>query len=360
MKQSEILTNKLLHEADIKVSQQIVDKAIKEGKSILIAKTQKNNNNTLESNIIMKPTEIQDDLVLGTTEKDNQPFQANLTDVVSIMNEDLRPAIDSDSNHEIVEEENNENSSEASPEIQKLYDESFSFSADWKNSEELVDSFTEAAKNFGIERFSIGDMVLFIKESDINPQVREKLKRTKGISQNFLGWLTMNCIFIDLVNDHIESIIDELKEKVTEYWGLGVSDDLICEGSDQYCLWLSPRTLTDNEVKEFDKIQREEMNLEDNEGIITEEELTEQDSPKELAIYNIKNWVNELNLDLGNQTRKGDLTSFTLNTRGTEDRLKEQPTVYIYPEGGIMISGHRVKTFKDLSLIINFLKDTNS
>ena len=225
MTKSKTLVEKYLLEADLKVSQQIVDKAIKEGKSILIAKTQKDNNNTLETNIIMKPTEIKDDLVLGTTEKNNQPFQANLTDVVSIMNEsinfqeDLKPAIDSDSNHEIVEEYTN---------------------------------------------------LLKLKE-----------------------------------------------------------------------------------LPDYNKNQVES-------NFITEEELMNQDSPKELAIYNIKNWANELNLDLGNQTEKGDLTSFTLNTRGTEDRLKEQPTVYIYPEGGIMISGHRVKTFKDLSLIINFLKDTNS
>jgi hypothetical protein len=73
---------------------------------------------------------------------------------------------------------------------------------------------------------------------------------------------------------------------------------------------------------------------------------------QELATFNIKNWAAQLNLDLSDEKPYGQgVKEFTF-IKG-----KRPYVILIYPDGGIRLSNHTVRTFEDFKNIINFLSD---
>ena len=135
----------------------------------------------LKEAVVYKPTEIKDDLVLGTTEKNNQPFQANLTDVVSIMNEALITddvAKDSDSNHGIVEADE--------PNFDDLNDERDGIIPDnvYENPEELED-------NDSPKDLAIFNLKAWTTELGMEQVLRADVGFSKGVC-TFRGCCTNN------------------------------------------------------------------------------------------------------------------------------------------------------------------------
>ena len=84
------------------------------------------------------------------------------------------------------------------------------------------------------------------------------------------------------------------------------------------------------------------------------EEEEDNNNLQELAVYNVKNWATQLELDISAVKNYGQ------NVKEITFIETNRPyTVLIYPDGGIRLSNHTVRNFNDFKNIIEFYKNYN-
>ena len=95
----------------------------------------------------------------------------------------------------------------------------------------------------------------------------------------------------------------------------------------------------------FDYIKR------DIQGEQVKPEEIEKENQQELAIFNIKNWANQLEIDLGN------IHNFNKGVEEFQFIIEEKPySILIYNDGTIRLSGHTIKTYDDFKKVFDFMK----
>ena len=117
-------------------------------------------------------------------------------------------------------------------------------------------------------------------------------------------------------------------------------------------------TLGKMDVSKLDKIaQKSDVYITEDEEILTavksDLEQPKEEEPEanlqELALYNVKNWATQLDLELS------DVRTFGQNVKEiTFEDSERLHTVLIYPDGGIRLSNHLVRNYKDFSNIVEF------
>ncbi len=124
-------------------------------------------------------------------------------------------------------------------------------------------------------------------------------------------------------------------------------------------------TLGKVDVSALDKVaQKTDVVITEDEEILTrvksdlenseEEEIEAGGNFQEIALSNVKTWATQLNLDLGSIENTGNNVKKIEFIEG--ERLY---TVLIYPDGGIRLSNHTIRSFSDFKSIIEFLKSYN-
>lgn len=107
------------------------------------------------------------------------------------------------------------------------------------------------------------------------------------------------------------------------------------------------------EITEEEELQENDKVFDDIEKDIKGEtiEALEQENQQELAIFNVKNWAAQLEVDLGN------IHKFNKGIEEFQFLIKDKPfSVLIYTDGTIRMSGHTIKTFDDFKKVIEYQK----
>lgn len=97
--------------------------------------------------------------------------------------------------------------------------------------------------------------------------------------------------------------------------------------------------------KVFDYIKKD---IQGEQGNVVE---LQQENQQELAIFNVKNWANQLEIDLG------DVHNFNKGVEEFQFIIEEKPySILIYTDGTIRMSGHTIKSFDDFRKVVEYQK----